>query len=139
MVETWANLLQTFGLAVMIIVASGYALWKGVRWAGREIIIPIRDRIISRVITAADKLESTLDKLDRNVEAGMKAFDSTSRKVESTLTKVDQNVALMLRLQGKQTGETKKQTVIAKEAAGAMREVADSARQIVQNGADNGH
>lgn len=45
--EVWTNLLQTFGLASMIIVAGGYGLWRMVVWIGRELVIPIRDNLIA--------------------------------------------------------------------------------------------
>lgn len=108
----WVQLLQTFGLAVVVLFAVGVALWKAAGWVGREIIIPIRDRIIARVLGVADKLETTLDK-------------------------VSQDIDLMLKLQGKQTGLTQKQALKVQEAACAMMEAADAAKKIVNGHGDN--
>lgn len=107
--DVWAQLLQTFGLAVTILFAVGVAIWKGAGWFGREIIIPIRDKVISRVVDVADKLEMTLDKVDRNVD------------------KMGHDIELMMKMQGKQT-------IDVRQAAGAMKEVADVTKQLARNG-----
>lgn len=58
----WVALLQTFGLAVVILFALGIGIWKVAVWIGKELIIPFRDKAI-------DQFASFLARLDRNVDA----------------------------------------------------------------------
>lgn len=45
--ESWVELLKTFGLAVMIIFSGGWGLWKIIVWTGNEIVVPIRDALVA--------------------------------------------------------------------------------------------
>lgn len=64
----WIQLLQTFGLAVVILFAVGMALWQSTRWFGREIVLPLRDKALARFGAFLTKIEATIEKLDVNVD-----------------------------------------------------------------------
>lgn len=64
----WLQLLQTFGLAVAILIAMGTALWRITSWSAREIVIPLRDKAVSRFTLFLDHIETTVSKLDINVD-----------------------------------------------------------------------
>lgn len=64
----WITLLQTFGLAVVILIAIGLAIWRLSKWTGKEVVIPLRDQVISRFLAFLSKIENTVSKLDTNVD-----------------------------------------------------------------------
>lgn len=104
-VEVWVNLLQTFGLAVVILLAIGVAIWKGAGWVGRELIIPLRDKLLNRLVAFFDKMDDAVERLT------------------TTLGKVDQNVGTMLGLMNCHTGFLRQQAEKTTEAAEAVKKV----------------
>ena len=64
----WLALVQTFGVAVAILVAVGLAAVRVAQWTAREIILPIRDKLMGRFLAFFDKIEETVAKVDRNVD-----------------------------------------------------------------------
>ena len=66
--EVWINLIQTFGLAVVILFAVGLGIYKASRWVASEIVIPLRDNAAARFVHVLDKVDTTLAKMDRNVD-----------------------------------------------------------------------
>lgn len=61
----WVSLLQTFGLATMIILFMGVCIWKGGGWAGENVVKPIVERyirLIDSLIVAVAKQGEAMDK-----------------------------------------------------------------------------
>lgn len=56
----WLTLLQTFGLAVVILVFLAFGGWKLAQW-----LAPRFDKVFDRVISFVDKVERTDDRLNR--------------------------------------------------------------------------
>lgn len=79
----WLNLLQTFGLAVVILFAIGIAAWRSAVWFSREIVLPVRDRMLDRFIAFLGKIEGTVDKLNGNVDAITSNLDKQTHALES--------------------------------------------------------
>lgn len=96
------QMLQTFGLAVVILFAIGVAGWRMAGWFGKEIVIPFRDKVLTRWLTVMDKMEASVEKVDRNV---------------------DQVLALMKQQVGLQRVQTEK----VSEAADKLKEAAKPA------------
>lgn len=65
----WVSVLQTFGLAVTIIFFIGVALWRFGKWFGAEIVVPVRDKLLMRLIAFLDSIETTVKKVDINVDS----------------------------------------------------------------------
>lgn len=110
--EPWMSLLQTFGLAVVVLFAIGIALWKASRWVGAEIIIPLRDTMISALTSFFSRMERGMDKM------------------EDTLNRIDSNVSNVLRVTSQQVVEVKRQ-------AERVAEASDKIQQKLTNG--SGH
>lgn len=64
----WVQLLQTFGLAVVILFALGVAIWRAAGWFAREIVIPFRDKLLARMLEVLSSLESTVTNVDRKTD-----------------------------------------------------------------------
>lgn len=84
--DFWVNLLQTFGLAVVILFAIGVGIWRMTRWFGAEIVIPFRDRLITKIVEAIDHLEDTLERIDRRTE---RTLEVLSRGVSQVVQKTE--------------------------------------------------
>lgn len=67
--EPWLTLLTNFGLATMILVCCGWAFWQTACWLGREIVLPARDHLFTRITAFFDRVDSTVLKLERNIES----------------------------------------------------------------------
>jgi hypothetical protein len=63
------SIAKDFGVPVAILVVFVLGVWLLMRWFGAQIVIPIRDTILARVVRFFDKLEGTLDALTHNVES----------------------------------------------------------------------
>lgn len=63
----WTTIGNTFGVATMILVAVGYGTYKGSGWLAKEIILPVRDKLIGRLLDFVDKLESTVEEVKVNI------------------------------------------------------------------------
>jgi len=61
----WTNLLQNFGVAVVSLVAMAFAIVIVSKFIAREVFLPFRDKMLTRLMTFFDRLDVTLDKLDR--------------------------------------------------------------------------
>lgn len=106
--EVWINLIQTFGLAVVILFAVGLGIYKASRWIAAEIIIPFRDSAVARFVKVLDKIDTTLVKLDRNVDT-------------------------MLTLMNRQVGLVQKQTEQVIETSKVVKKAADDTGRAAQS------
>ena len=82
MAEPWLNLLQTFGLAVTVLVAIALALWRIAVWTGREVVIPLRDKWLTRWDSFLADLSTALVKLDANLSRMAATVEQQARTLE---------------------------------------------------------
>lgn len=89
----WSNLLQTFGLAVTVLVVFSLAVWRILAWIAREIIIPGRDRFLLRIDDFFSTMSGVLDRVDQEM-ARVTASQSRQTEILNGLAaKVDQFVS----------------------------------------------
>lgn len=65
----WLHIVQSLGIPAAILIFLGWVGWKAGRWIGAEVVIPARDKLLSRFFAFLDKIEQTVAKLDVNVDA----------------------------------------------------------------------
>lgn len=53
----WLNIVQTIGLPVAGLIFTAWVSVSALKWTGREVVIPIRDRLIERTVRFFDNLE----------------------------------------------------------------------------------
>ena len=69
--EVWVNLLQTFGVAVVCLIALALAIWRVLRWSGENVVKPIVAKHIesmTKMDVAVDSLTATTSKLAEKIE-----------------------------------------------------------------------
>lgn len=76
----WVDLLQTFGLATMIILFIGLCIWKGSAWIGENVI----KKIVEKYVVLLDALIASVTKQGDT----MTKVGSTLEKEGDTLSKV---------------------------------------------------
>lgn len=64
--------LAQYGLPTVILFAVGWGLWKAVIWSGREVVVPLRDRIAAHLA----KIETTMDSLKDSAERQADSIES---------------------------------------------------------------
>ena len=65
----WITLGTNFGVAAIILVAIGLGVYKGSKWVGSEILIPVRDRLMGRALGFIDNIEGAIQKLCNSVDS----------------------------------------------------------------------
>ncbi len=143
--EPWLQLLQTFGLAVVILFAIGIAAWKIVRWAGLELIIPLRDKGLTKFVAFLERIEATVGKLDANVDsvtsnlsqqtASLKGLQDTTSKVlnssERTATSIEEEHGNVIQaLEGSTASAETRQTILLAELKETKALVAEARVEI---------
>lgn len=101
----WVNLVQTFGLAVTILLFMGAGLWRTAGWAATNVVEPVvkkwiqvldslieaivkQGETLAKVGVAMEKLSDTLDQMGRHAIHSMDVLDKVSRGV-ANLEKAD--------------------------------------------------
>jgi hypothetical protein len=91
-VEVWTNILTNFGPLALILIAIGFGCWRVLAWVGREMLIPLRDKValplgetvIVRVVRFCDRIEATLEKLEKGYANQTQALEDLARTSEHT-------------------------------------------------------
>lgn len=78
----FVHLFTTVGLPTAALVAIGYAAWRFLGWFGREIIIHLRDRLVSRLTGFFDRVDTSLD----SVTAHMQQHTEALRDLKEAMT-----------------------------------------------------
>lgn len=84
----WQRTVESLGVAGLLVLGVGVA----VRFIAKEIIIPLRDRTISRFVTFCDRLDGILDRMevrDSQVIALLDSFKLTLKRVDERLEFVE--------------------------------------------------
>jgi hypothetical protein len=63
-----SSMVQTFGLASVLLACIMFGLWKIIAWVGKEIILPIRDSVIARMLLFFDRAEVTFARMESSIE-----------------------------------------------------------------------
>lgn len=80
----WQRTVESLGIAGLLVLGIGVAA----RFTAREIIIPLRDRAITRFVTFCDRLDGILDRMevrDAQVVALLDSFKSNIKRVDDRL------------------------------------------------------
>ena len=80
--ETWYNLLANVGLATLMIAGMGYGLWRSLSWAGRELVIPARDRFLTRIGEFFDRVDTNLDRIETSLEKMTASMERMTSRVD---------------------------------------------------------
>jgi hypothetical protein len=75
------GLIERYGIPVVVLIAVSLACVAVWKFVAKEIILPLRDRLIQRVVAFFDRLDLTLDRIEKR-EAGL---DDTLRRHEDIL------------------------------------------------------
>lgn len=86
----WVGLLQTFGLAVCILVFLGAGMWKTGGWVAENVVKPVVQRYINLLDALIASVVKQADALSR-VGAVMEKLGSTMEKLGSTLDNMGQH------------------------------------------------
>src|SRR4051812_28216228 len=78
----WLQIGKDFGTNAVVLVALGVAIWRVMVWFGREIIIPVRDRLLTRLEQFFDGLDVTLNTLTENVGVVSVHMQAQTRSLE---------------------------------------------------------
>ena len=82
----WPSLIHSLGVPLVVLGALSYALWQAFIWAAREVVIPVRDKLLTKAIDLLDRLAACLDRhsdlLDRLEENVMRNAEQVTREHE---------------------------------------------------------
>lgn len=92
----WMNLMQAFGLPVTILFAVGLGLWRVIVWAGREIAIPLRDRVIVRMEQFLDRLDTAL----REISESFAILRESAERQNRILRHIEQKIGDLVERNG---------------------------------------
>jgi hypothetical protein len=82
----WIEIGRSFGIPVAVMAVMMFGVWSLARWIGTELIIPLRNTIVSKAIVLFDKVEKTLDTLDKNISevvSGMETYNKVLSNLEA--------------------------------------------------------
>lgn len=82
--EAWAQLAVSGGIGAVIVLGTGYGLWKGTGWTGLNIIIPVRDRLLKFFDNLDVVLPAMKDAIEKNTELTQKNIEATQKNIEAT-------------------------------------------------------
>lgn len=80
--QDWVTLLQTFGLATMIILFLGICIWRAGGWAGENVVRPVVDRyikLIDSLIVSVTKQGEAMDKQSAAMTTMAEVFREVAR------------------------------------------------------------
>jgi hypothetical protein len=64
--EPTFQFIDRYGIPVVILVVLGVVFWKVGKFVGYELIIPIRNNLIGRIIAFFDHMDQSLDRMEAN-------------------------------------------------------------------------
>ncbi len=73
---------KTVGVPVATLAAVCYAIWRVLIWVGREVVIPVRDKLLNKGVTVLDRMDSSISSLQDLMER-------TGEKIERSLAILD--------------------------------------------------
>lgn len=94
----WLNVLETFGVSVLIITFMGACVWKGGSWIGTNVIKPIVERyiiLLDALIASVTKQGETMVKVGSTLEKEgdtLSEVGAVLRKLGETLDQMGQHV-----------------------------------------------
>lgn len=83
----WIEIGRSFGIPVAVMAVMMFGMWSLARWIGTELIIPLRNTIVSKALVLFDKVEKTLDTLDKNINdivEGMETYNKILLNLETS-------------------------------------------------------
>lgn len=83
----WIEIGRSFGIPVAVMSVMIWGVWCIIKWIGTELIIPLRNTLVSKGIVLFDKVEKTLDTLDKNISeivVGMETYNKILINLESS-------------------------------------------------------
>jgi hypothetical protein len=72
------ELVKTVGVPVATLATLCYAIWMVLIWVGREVVIPVRDKLLTKGATVLDRMDSSIQSLQSLME-------NMSEKIERSL------------------------------------------------------
>lgn len=83
MESSWLiELVKTVGVPVATLAALCYAIWMVLVWVGREVVIPVRDTLLTKGATVLDRMDSSISSIQDLMER-------TGEKIERSLAILD--------------------------------------------------
>lgn len=84
----WQRLFDTFGVPTVALIGMALAIYWVARFTAKELIIPLRERLITRIFNFFDRLDHTIDRMDtRDVQ-----LDSKARRILEGVTRVENDL-----------------------------------------------
>lgn len=83
----WIEICRSFGIPVAVMAVMMFGVWSVIRWIGTELIIPLRNTLVAKGIVLFDKVEKTLDTLDKNISeivTGMETYNKVLVNLETS-------------------------------------------------------
>jgi hypothetical protein len=80
----WVSIVANLGIPATILMALGIAFWRILAWVGREIIIPMRDRLLTRLTGFFDRVDDALETLTSHMKQQTDAMNELQRTSEDT-------------------------------------------------------
>jgi hypothetical protein len=81
--DPWLEAAKSFGVAALVLAAIAFAIYKVSVWVGSEIIIPLRNTVISGLSSFLTNLDTSIRKLEGNVDRIVKVLESHSQTLGS--------------------------------------------------------
>jgi hypothetical protein len=97
--EPWVKLFESLGTATAVLAVGTAGLWVGLRWCAREIVIPLRDRVISGLVEFFAKLTVTMDKVTESVDKMSEAQDRMAEVQHSQARMLDGHAKALERIE----------------------------------------
>ena len=96
------------GIPMFLLIAVGLAIWRILVWVGREMILPVRDKLLAKAVDVLDRVDSTLKVLEGHVgkatatlEKSVAALD----RIEATNARVRDSLETLAAAQLKGAGK----------------------------------
>lgn len=87
---SWAlDLVRTVGVPVAVLAVFSWAIWKILIWVGTEVVIPVRDKLISKAVAVMDQMSVTLATMSASLERiteQLERVEELSKRFECRVT-----------------------------------------------------
>ena len=77
--EFWIEIGRSFGVPVMVLGALMLGCYKVARWVGNELVIPVRDVVLTKALNILDKMDRTITALESGMREMVNSMESYTR------------------------------------------------------------
>lgn len=95
MVDWGVELIRSVGMPIATLAVFGWGVWQVVVWTGREIVLPVRDKVLVSLVALFDRLDATMTAMDEHLGRMAETVERHATvldRIEETARKTEERV-----------------------------------------------